>query len=103
MKRLRWVGWLVAGLLLVQNATVALTAPAVVNPLDGHLLQHTTGTFYVYHGGLKYGVQLAELGDQVIDAIPAATPDQWATFFGAAPGLRPLPLPRNPEPFPGYS
>jgi hypothetical protein len=103
MKRLRWAGWLIAGLLLVQNATVALTAPLVVNPLDGHLLQHTAGTFYVYHGGLKFAVQLAELGDQVIDAIPAATADQWDTFFGAAPELRPLPLPRNPEPFPGYS
>jgi hypothetical protein len=99
MKRLRWAGWLVAGLLLLQNATVALTAPTVANPLEGHLLQHSSGTFYVYHGGLKFGVQIAELGDQVIDAIPAASADQWNTLFGPTPAV--LPLPRSPEPFPG--
>jgi len=103
MKRLHWAGWLIAGLLLLQNATVALTAPSVDSPLEGRLLQHTAGTSYVYHGGLKFVVQIAELGDQVIDAIPAASVNQWETFFNMAPVLRPLPLPQNPEPFPGYS
>jgi hypothetical protein len=103
MKRYAWTGWLVAGLLLLQNATVALGAPTASNPLEGRLLQHTTGTFYVYHAGLKFAVQVAELGETVIDAIPVATADEWDALFGAAPTLRPLPLPRTPEPFPGYS
>ena len=92
MKRLHWAGWLIAGLLLLQNATVALTAPSVDSPLEGRLLQHTAGTSYVYHGGLKFAVQIAELGDQVIDAIPAASVNQWETFFNMAPVLRPLPV-----------
>src|SRR5207302_10942285 len=103
MNRCAWTGWLVAGRLLLQNASVALTAPGVANPLEGKLLEHTAGTFYVYHAGLKFAVQVAELGDAVIDAIPAATADEWDALFVAAPTLRPLPLPRNPVPFPGYS
>jgi hypothetical protein len=103
MNRYAWTGWLVAGLLLLQNASVALSAPSTANPLEGSLLQHTSGTFYVYHAGLKFAVQVADLGDTVIDAIPVATADEWAALFSAAPTLRPFPFPRNPQPFPGYS
>jgi hypothetical protein len=99
MKRYAWTGWLVAGLLLLQNATVAFGAPGASNPLEGKVLQHTTGGFYIYHAGHRYGVQVAEVGDAVIEAIPVANVDEWNALFDAAP----LPLPRNPEPFPGYS
>jgi hypothetical protein len=103
MKRFAWTGWLVAGLVLLHNASVALGAPTADNPLEGRLLQHTGGTFYVYHAGLKFTVQVAELGDKVIDAIPAASEDEWEALFGAVRTPLPWPIPRNPEPFPGYS
>jgi len=103
MKRYFWTGWLVAGLLLVQNATPALGAPGPSNALEGKLLQHTTGAFYLYHAGHRFGVQVAGLGDAVIEAIPVANVDEWNALFNAAPAPAPLPPPRNPEPFPGYS
>jgi len=101
MKRYAWTGWLVAGLLLLQSATVALGAPSVANPLEGRLLQNTAGTFYVYHAGMKFAVQVAEVGDTVIDAIPAASAEDWDALFSAGPGMRPSP--RDPQPYQGYS
>jgi len=70
MKRVSWTGWLVAGLLLVQSAATGLAAPADGNPLGRRLLQRSDGTWYVFHAGLKFTVQAADIGDQVIDAIP---------------------------------
>ncbi len=103
MKRTHWIGWLLAGLLVLQNTAIGLAAPDGANPLDGRLLQDSKGASYVYHTGVKFTLELAELGDQVIEAIPAASPTQWAALFGGAPTLRQLPSPVNPEPFPGYS
>jgi hypothetical protein len=103
MKRVGWMGWLLAGLLLLQHAATGLTAPAGDNLLEGHLLQHSGGTWYVYHGGLKFTVHVAELGDEVIEAIPTAQPAQWEALFGAVPAPRPGLPPGVPEPFPGYS
>jgi hypothetical protein len=113
-----WTGWLLAILLVLQNAAVGLSAPTGTDPREGHLLQDSgNGTFYLYHNGLKFAVQLAEMGDQAIGAIPTATSSQWDALFagdtvlkaapsgaGAGPAghLEPLP-PRQPEPFPGYS
>ena len=34
MKRLPLIGWLLAGVLLVQNAVLGLAAPASTNPLN---------------------------------------------------------------------
>jgi hypothetical protein len=102
MQRIGWIGWLVAGLMLLHNAAVGLAAPTA-NPLEGHLLQHSSGTFYLYRGGLKFAIQMADMGDQVIDAIPTASSAQWEALFGAAPALRPVLPPGLPEPFPGYS
>jgi hypothetical protein len=99
----RWMGWLLAGLLLLQAAGAGLAAPADGNPLEGRLLQHSDGSWYVYHAGLKFAVQAADLGDQVIEAIPSASPIQWEALFGAGPVLRPLPAPSRPEPSPAYS
>jgi hypothetical protein len=103
MKRIGWMGWLLAGLLLLQNAAAGLAAPAGGDPLEGHLLQHTNGALYLYHGGLKFVVQVADLGDPVIEAIPAASSEQWDALLGAAPGPRPALPPTAPTPFPGYS
>jgi hypothetical protein len=83
MKRLNWFGWLLVGILLAQNAAAGLAAPASTNPLEGRLLQHSNGNFYVYHDGVKFTLQLASTGDQVIDAIPTASETEWNSFFTA--------------------
>jgi hypothetical protein len=116
MKRVSWTGWFIAGLLLLQNSVNVLAAPTDTNPLEGHLLQHSTGTWFLYHNGVKFAVQAAEVGDTVIDAIPAASPEQWDSFFGGSFTVTPAIAPRQgpagqqypaapgqPEPFPGYS
>jgi hypothetical protein len=103
MHRVGWMGWLVAGLLLLQNAATGLAAPTGSNLLEGQLLQHSSGSAYVYHDGLKFAVQIADLGDGPIDAIPTASAAQWEGLFGAVPVLRPVPPSGVPEPFPGYS
>jgi len=104
MKRNGWIGWLVAGLLVLQNAAAGFAAPAATNPLEGHLLQHSNGTWYVYHAGLKFTVQPADVGDQLIDVIPLASSTQWETFLGpgSGPDGRLEPAPRQPMPFPGH-
>jgi hypothetical protein len=115
MQHASWIGWLLAGLLLLENAAVGLAAPAT-NPLEGRLLQRSDGTWYVYHDGLKFPVQVADLGDAVIQAIPTASPDQWAGLFTGTrpvtPAGAPQPAPAGeyspappgqPVPFPGYS
>ncbi len=103
MKRIGWMGWLVTSLLLLQNAQTGLAAPTYGNPLEGHLLQHSTGAFYVYHAGLRFKIESADVGDQVIEAIPTASSAEWQALFGAVPALRPAVPPAVPEPFPGYS
>ena len=105
MKRIGWMmGWLLAGLLLLQNAALGLAASADSRNLrEGHLLQHSSGTMYVYHAGSKFTLSLADLGDQVIEAIPTASASQWEALFGSTPDLAPVQPPRDPQPFPGYS
>jgi hypothetical protein len=103
MKRMHWTGWLLAGLLLLQNTTIGLSAPSGVNPLEGRLLQDSMGTSYVFHAGAKFKLELAEMGDRVIDSIPTASSSQWEALFGGTPAVKLLPLPINPESFPGYS
>jgi len=115
MHRISWMGWLLAGLLLLQNAAVGLAAPAS-NPLEGRLLHDSSGTFYLYHDGFKFPVQVAELGDAVIQAIPTAAPERWLSVFTETPAVAPAgapqpapageyapALPGQPAPFPGYS
>jgi hypothetical protein len=97
MKRLHWIGWLLAGLLLVQNSASGLAAPSSSDPLEGRLLEHGNGVFYVYHDGAKFAVELASIPDQVIDAIPSASETQWNGFFNATP-----PDPNQPPPQPTY-
>jgi hypothetical protein len=43
------------------------------------------------------------MGDQVIEAIPTASPVQWEALFGAAPAFSPVVPPSRPDPIPGYS
>jgi hypothetical protein len=62
LKRLRWLGWLLAGLLLLQNAVAALAAPRP-NPLERHLLRDTVGAVYLYHDGLKFPIEIVDIGD----------------------------------------
>jgi hypothetical protein len=57
----------------------------------------------VYHAGLKFAVQVADVGDQLIEAIPTASPSQWEALFGAGPALTPIQPPGLPQPAPGYS
>ena len=100
MTRIRWMGWLLAGFLLVQNAAPGLTAPIGTDPLEGRLLQHSNGNAYVYHNGLKFAVQLANVGDAVIDVIPQAGPDQWRGLFTGSATNTPLQAPLQ-APLPG--
>jgi len=99
MKRLSWTGWLVAGLLLAQNAAIGVAAPASINPLEGRLLEHSNGNFYVYHDGVKFPVQPASTGDRVIDAIPNASETEWNSFFTATAPQAPS-APSNPAAYP---
>jgi len=100
MKRLNWFGWLLAGLLLTQNAAAGHAAPASTDPLEGRLLEHSGGDFFVYHDGVKFTVQPANTGDQIIDAIPTASETQWSGFF-TAPTLAPAPsTPTHPAAYP---
>lgn len=69
--------------MLVQNAMTGLAAPASTNPLEGRLLEHSNGNYYVYHAGVKFTVQPASTGNQVIDAIPNASEAEWNSFFTA--------------------
>jgi hypothetical protein len=62
-------GWPLA---LVQNAAVGLADGMPTNPVEGRLLQDSTGAMYLYHDGLKCAVQVAHVGDHVIQAIPTA-------------------------------
>jgi hypothetical protein len=103
VKYLNWIGWLLASLLLLQNAAVGLAMPGGDNPLQGRLLQTSSGISYVYHGGVKFRLELAEMGDPVIEAIPTASLSQWNALFGSIPAVKQLPPPVNPEPCPGHS
>src|SRR6266498_3621402 len=71
-----------------------------MNPLEGQLLHHSTGAFYVYHDGIKFELLLADIGDNLVDAIPSATPAQRGSLFTSTHSVSPEPA---PEPFPGYS
>ncbi len=116
MRRMTWVGWALAGLLLLHSAAAALAASGP-NPLEGRLLQESNGTFYLYHNGVKFLLAPADVGDGVIDAIPTATPDQWNTMFTTSEGSTAAPssgldgiagqhypaAPGQPAPFPGNS
>jgi hypothetical protein len=103
MKHLGWIGWLVAALTLMLNATYAVAGAASGDPLEGRLLQHTGGAVYVYQGGVKFQLQLAEVGDRMIDAIPSASVVQWEGLFTGQSGSRPPAPATLPQPFPGYS
>jgi hypothetical protein len=99
MKRLNWLGWVLAGLLLAQSGAAALAAPASTNPLEGRLLEHSDGNFYVYHDGRKFAVQPASTGDQVIDAIQTASESEWSSFFKAS-APAPHSAPDHPAAYP---
>ena len=101
MKRIKWIGWLLAGLLLLQNARMGLAAPSSTDPLEGRLLHPTSGSFYVYHDGMKFAVQLASTGDQVIAAIPDASEAQWDSLFLETPAETPA-APSQPEQQPSH-
>jgi hypothetical protein len=99
MKRFGWIGWLVAALAVALNAVSAVASGANTDPLEGRLLQHTGGAVYVYHDGTKFQLQLADIGDRMIDVIPSASDAEWGGLFTGQPGVRPT----VPQPFPGYS
>jgi hypothetical protein len=101
MRRFSWIGWLFAAISLFWNATAGLAAPMrTMNPLEGQLLHHSAGGFYVYHNGVKYTLLMVDIGDRLIDAIPDASLAQRDTLFVNTPAGAP---PLAPEPFPGYS
>jgi hypothetical protein len=100
MKRFSTLGWLVAAVVLVLNATATLAAPTAGNPLEGHLLQHSSGALYLYRAGQRFSIQIADVGDGVINAIPMASQVEWQTLLSntpGAPGVSP-PIPEQPAP-----
>jgi hypothetical protein len=97
------LGWLVAALVLLVNASVTVAAPSLDNPLEGHLLQHSGGVVYLYHAGSKFTVQVADVGDHVIDAIPTAADVEWQALFGDTPAPRRAPSPGQEQPAPANS
>jgi hypothetical protein len=102
MKQLACVGWLLAGLLFMYAGAPGLAAGATGDPLQGHVLYHSSGATYLYHAGVKYAVGVADIGDTLIDAIPAASSAQWDALFGLSVRQPGVPS-RNPDPFPASS
>jgi hypothetical protein len=101
MRRFSWIGWLFAAVSLFWNTTGGLAAPMrSMNPLEGQLLHHSSGGFYIYHDGVKFTILVADIGDQLIETIPGASPAQRDSLFTSTPAVEPRPV---PEPFPGYS
>ena len=88
MKRFAWIGWLIAATSLAVNASSGFAAAAAGNPLEAHVLVHTSGVHYVYHDGAKFAVDVADIGDGLIDAIPTATRSQWDSMFIITPENR---------------
>jgi hypothetical protein len=84
----------------VVATAAALNAP---NPLEGRLLQRSDGGTFIVHNGARFAVELADVGDGVIDAIPQASPSEWLILFSPAPGVLPVVPGGDPKPFPGYS
>ena len=103
MRRTRWM-WqlLLVGTLLACTVTEGGAASERTNPLEGKLLRTSLGSVYVYHDGLKYEVESADVGDQLTGAIPTASVAQWQAFFTIGPAVTPV-VPAIPQPFPGYS
>lgn len=78
--------------------------PRVLSPVccnnrhsKGVAVRHTGGAVYLYRGGTKFQLQLTEIGDRMIDAIPNASDVEWGGLFTGQPGVRltfPQPVPR---------
>ncbi len=103
MKYVSTLGWLVAALVLLLNAMAALAAPTAANPLEGHLLQHSSGVLYLYHAGLKFTLEVADVGDRVIDAIPTASQLDWQTLITDTPDVPHISPPGREQPAPANS
>ena len=71
MKYSRWIAFIV-GVALASLGTHLVWGQDVDTTLQGRLLVRSDGTVYVYKDGLKYAVVAADVGDDVIDAIPEA-------------------------------
>ena len=91
---------------LIGLALVVLAAPVVsgqeIDPaLQGRILVRSDGALYVYKDGVKYPIEPAGVGDDVIDAIPlpdnlVAHLDQF--FAPAVQAATTLPPPPPPPP-----
>ncbi len=82
---LRWIGSVI-GLALLVVGTRMVSGQDVNSTLQGRILFRSDGTLYVYKDGLKYRLEPADVGDDVIDAVPDAdTPvAQLDQLFGGA-------------------
>jgi hypothetical protein len=94
---------LAAAVLLAHTVVATAAALSAPNPLEGRLLQRSDGGTYIVHNGARFAVELADVGDRVIDAIPQASQSEWQTLFSPAPGVLPEVPGGDPKPFPGYS
>jgi hypothetical protein len=88
--------------MLTLNTTNGSASTPSSNPLEGRLLQHSNGLSYVYHDGQKFIVQVANMGDLVIDAIRMASNAQWETLFRTSSSVTPDAPGPNPSPLHGY-
>jgi hypothetical protein len=115
MRLIRWIVPAIGAALIIVVGTVIVWGQDVDSTLQGRLLVRSDGTLYVYKDGLKYAVQPADIGDDVIDAIPTADAPvaqldqlfihdpsaQAAPFAPLAPAIQPGPYIAVNNPSPG--
>ena len=99
-RRERSISWWAAGLVvLILPGFASVMAQVTVDPvLQGRVMQRSDGAVFVYKDGYKFPVQLADVDDEVINAVPdGETPiAQLDQLFGSplppdAPPIAPIP------------
>ena len=88
------------GIALIVAGTTMARGQEVDWTLQGRVLVRSDGTVYVYKDGLKYAVQPADVGDDVIDSIPTADAPvaQIDQPLASVVDQSALPTPVAPEP-----
>jgi hypothetical protein len=66
------LGWVVTVLALATSGATGVVARQADLELQGRVFQRSDGIMYVYKDGLKYRIQLTDVSDEVVDAVPDA-------------------------------